>query len=119
MAMRRHPQRKNQDGTISSGPETNLFCRYSILTSYEVECRAPESPVTAEARLAFLFFKWRRVPLPRNVSSIEQRRAAQRRTASDLRAYVFLTPVIACHFSILLALEFHAFECAMITMGLE
>jgi hypothetical protein len=51
--------------------------------------------------------------------SIEERRVAKKKEAADLRAYLFLIPVIACLFSILLCVESYAFQGALIMLGTE
>jgi hypothetical protein len=49
--------------------------------------------------------------------SIEERRLARLKEAADLRAYLFLIPLAVCLLSIILSVESHAFECALIHMG--
>ncbi len=51
--------------------------------------------------------------------SIEERRLAKKKEAADLRAYLFLIPLIGCLFSILLSMECQAYECALIMLGIE
>ena len=56
--------------------------------------------------------------MPTNISaSIDERRAENRRNAADLRAYLFLIPVIACLLSILLSMESRAFEAEIVFLG--
>jgi hypothetical protein len=51
--------------------------------------------------------------------SIRERRAAERRTAANLRAILLLIPLIACLISITLSVESRAFEFAIIELGAE
>jgi hypothetical protein len=49
--------------------------------------------------------------------SIEERRAAESKQAAYLQAMLLLIPLAACLFSMLLCVESHAFECAIIAPG--
>ena len=58
--------------------------------------------------------------MPTNVVlSIAERRAAERKSAADLRAYLLLLPLIFCLCSIILCAESRAFECALIALGMD
>ena len=51
--------------------------------------------------------------------SISERRAAERKNAADLRAFLLLIPLIICLLSIALSVESHAVECAIVELGTE
>jgi hypothetical protein len=46
--------------------------------------------------------------------SLQRRRLARQKEAADLRAYLFLIPLIACLLSIVLCLESRAFEADLV-----
>jgi hypothetical protein len=79
--------------------------------------RLPET--AKKLRWRFLFGQGES-PMPTDILlSIEQKRLARKKEAADLRAMLLLVPLIMCLFSIVLAVESHAFECTLVAFGLE
>lgn len=51
--------------------------------------------------------------------SVAQRRARDKKDAADLKAIVFLVPMIACLLSLSLCVECHAFQCALLQLAAD
>jgi hypothetical protein len=52
-------------------------------------------------------------------SASSRNRKRRKKEAADLRAYLFLIPLIACLCSIILSAESLAFESALIALGMD